>query len=184
MLPHQKGKELNKADMLQILQELDDSLDGVQKKIKLYGLGGTFLVLSEIRKVSKDVDFIVSREDFRTLSGHVAEIEWKKHVRFDLFPDGLLPGYKYPGYANHAKRSLLNFKNIELYFLDTVDLVLTKVLAGRDDDYRDLKRMAISKDIVPEEELLQRFEQVRLAPKEADELNAKFERFISGFYIK
>ncbi|MBW2972992.1 hypothetical protein KY346_01215 [Candidatus Woesearchaeota archaeon] len=184
MLPHQKGKELNKTDMLGILHELDDNLEGIQRKVKLYGLGGTFLVISGIRYVSKDVDFIVSREDFRTLSGPVAEIEWKKRVRFDLFPDGLLPDYKYSSYANNAKRFSRSFKNIELYFLDTVDLVLTKVLAGRDSDYQDLGQMEISIKNVPREELLRRFEQVQPAPEKKDELTAKFERFVSEFYKK
>lgn len=184
MLPHQKGKELDKEDMLQVLYELDESLAGISRKIKLYGLGGTFLVLFGIRDISKDLDFIVNRADFRTLSGFVAEIEWKRRVRFDLFPDGLLPGYKYSDYAMNAKKYPLNFNNIELYFLDTVDLVLTKILAGRDDDYADITRMKATPAAVPKEELLRRFKQIQPAPETSDEIKTKFNNFVSEFYKK
>jgi len=93
--------------MLNILRELDTNLKGIQRKLKLYCLGGTVLVLSDLRHSSKDVDFIVSREDFRALSGHIAEMEWKNKITIDIFPDGLLPKYQYPYYEEHAKK--MNF---------------------------------------------------------------------------
>ena len=98
MLPRHEGRELNKQDMLRILEKLDTYLTGIQRKIKLYSFGGTKFVLTGLRELSKDVDFIVARQDFTALSSSVAELELKDHVRFDLFPDGTLPGFKYASY--------------------------------------------------------------------------------------
>jgi hypothetical protein len=60
MLPHHEGKRLRREDMLEILKDLDSSLEGIQRKLHLYCLGGTYLVLSSLRDSSKDVDFLVS----------------------------------------------------------------------------------------------------------------------------
>ena len=182
MLPHHKGKRLDRKAMLGILRELDDNLIGIPRKINLYCLGGTVLVLSDLRHSSKDVDFILSREDFRTLSEHIAEIEWKKKVTIDIFPDGLLPKYQYPNYKKHAKKMNFSFENIEIYYLDTVDLVLTKALAGRDTDIKDIHLLAPSKEVIPKDELIQRFNNIIPATNKTEELKNKFDLFISEFY--
>lgn len=109
MLPHHKGKRLDKKGMLHVLRELDTNLTGIQRKLKLYCLGGTVLVLSDLRHSSKDVDFIVSEEDFRAL-------------------------------------------------------------AGRDTDMKDINLLAPSKELVPKKELIKRFNSVKPAPNEAEEL--------------
>lgn len=184
MLTHHKGKELSKNDMLKVLRQLDDCLDGMQRKVRLYGLGGTVLVLSELRYQSKDADFIVSREDFRVLSGHISEMEWKEKIQFDLFPNGLLPDYQYSEYAVNAKRASFQFKNIELFYLDAIDLVLTKALAGRTRDFEDIHLIAQSEKNIPKEELIKRFKKVLPAPNKKEEIKTKFERFVSEFYKK
>ncbi|MBN1644543.1 hypothetical protein JW851_00685 [Candidatus Woesearchaeota archaeon] len=182
MLPHHKEIRLTKKSILHMLRDLDMCLEGIQKKVKLYGLGGTVLVLSDLRHSSKDVDFITSREDFRTLSGHITEIEWKKKIQFDIFPDGSLPKYRYSDYNIHAKKAPFEFKNIELFYLDTIDLVLTKALASRDTDIKDIELLAPSKNRVPKEELIRRFKNIKPAPKEANELKNNFNKFINEYY--
>jgi len=182
MLPRQKGRRLDRTGMLNVLRELDDNLDGIQKKVKLYCLGGTVLVLSNLRHSSKDVDFIVNRDDFRTLSGHIAEMEWKSKITIDIFPDGMLPKYKYPYYKRHAKKQNFPFKNIDIYYLDTIDLVLTKAIAGRDTDLKDISMLAPVKDDIPKQELINRFQEIIPAANEGEEIKSKFERFVSEFY--
>lgn len=183
MLPHRQGKRLYKTDVLELLKELDSKLEGMQRKVRLYGLGGTVLILTNVRDSSKDVDFIVSLKDFRALSGHVAELEKQKNVRIDLFPDGDLPDYKYEVYTVNAQKAPLEFKNIELYYLDKADFVLTKALAGRPDDFADVAHFT-SSDEVPLDVLRSRYEKVRPDPEKNKILQSKFEKFIEEFYKK
>jgi len=182
MLPHHEGRELRKRDVIAVLEKLDSSLEGIQRKIKLYCLGGTMLMLSDLRDTSKDVDFIASRQDFRAISGTVAEIERQEGVRIDVFPDGMLPDYDYKDYDIYARKSPLYFKNIEIYNLDTADLILTKVLAGRAVDYSDIKLLVQSSHEVPKEVLVKRYEKIKPAPDKKEILKSRFEKFISEFY--
>jgi hypothetical protein len=182
MLPHHEGKELRKRDILAILEKLDNSLNGIQRKIRLYCLGGTTLMLSDLRDMSKDVDFISSRQDFRAMSGSIAEIERREGIRFDIFPDGILPDYDLKDYELHAKKAQLNFKNIEVYHLDTADIVLTKALAGRAEDYEDIKLLVQSPHEVPKEVLVKRYEKIKPAPDKKEILKSRFEKFVSEFY--
>jgi len=180
MLPK---KELDKTAILKLLQDLDTSLEGIQRKIRLYCVGGTIMVLSGLRATSKDVDFIADREDFRTISRYIAEVELKEKMRFDIFPDGHMPNYQYKDYQTHATDAPFLFKHIQLYFLDTIDFVLTKAIAGRKLDYRDINSIT-SPDNVPKEELLERFKNIKPNVGESSEIERKFNKFVSDFYRK
>lgn len=177
-----KHKEMDKQEILNLLNRIDLELEGIQKKIKLYCVGGTILVLSGQRTVSKDVDFIVDRADFRTISGCIAEADWKNHIQVDLFQDGHMPKYQYKEYQTHAKEAPFLFKNIQLYFLDTIDLILTKAIAGRSSDYEDIRRIAPSPAGIPKDELLNRFKNIKPNAGESAEIERKFNKFISDFY--
>jgi len=182
MLRRHEGKELTKKDVLGVLEQIDNSLEGIQRKIKLYCLGGTMLTLSDLRRLSKDMDFIASRQDVRAISGTIAEIERTSQVRFDIFPDGALPDYNYRDYALHAKKAPLYFKNIELYYLDTADIVLTKALAARAVDYADINLVAPSPSEIPKEKLIERYEKIKPDSDKKEILKNRFEKFIAEFY--
>ncbi len=177
-----KDKEIDKNKLFHILNKLDKDLDGIQRKVKLYFVGGTILVFSGLRSISKDIDFIVSRKDFQALSSHAAELEYKEKVRIDIFPDGEMPYYKYQNYLINAEYLLSNFKNLELYRIDDTDFLLTKALAGRDRDYDDIKTMKITKESVKREELLKRFKNIVIEKNKEDELKKRFEKFLIEFY--
>jgi len=184
MLPHHEGKKLYRDDMLKLLRDLDAKLEGMQRKVRLYGVGGTVMVLSNIRDASKDVDFIVSFNDFRALSGHIAELERLQQVRIDLFPDGDMPDYKLGEYPLHAQKAPFDFKNLELYYLDKIDFVLTKALAGRFDDVEDVLHFVSSRKEVPLDILTQRYHKIVPNPGKEAELKSKFDKFVNEVYSR
>lgn len=174
--------QFTKKKTLEFLTELDEKLakDGYQAKFKLYCMGGTKMILSDLRYSSDDVDFLTSREDFRVFSSYIPEFERQK-VRFDVFPEGELPGYGYKEYKEHAKRMPYRFKHLDIYFIDDIDFVITKALAGREKDIKDLK-ILFKKKIIPKEKLLERFQKIKFKSDKERELKEKFDEFIRGFY--
>ncbi|MBW2968978.1 hypothetical protein KY314_02580, partial [Candidatus Woesearchaeota archaeon] len=156
-----KDNIIDKKKTLSLLRDIDSCLEGIQRKIKLYCVGGTLLVLSDIKFFSNDVDFIASYEDYRTISSHTAEIEWKNKIRFDVFSDGAMPNYAYPYYYEHATKAPFIFDNINLYYLDEVDLILTKAIAGRPKDYEDILLITNFSKNIPKEEFIERFKKIK-----------------------
>ena len=77
---------IDKRKLFYYVNLIDSKLDGYAKRVELYCVGGTALTLKERKTLSYDIDFVVSREDFRTLSSITAEIEYKEKVRIDLMP--------------------------------------------------------------------------------------------------
>ena len=176
-------QRLDKRKTLEILAWLDDKLegDGHQEKYKLYCMGGTKMILSDLRQSSEDLDFLMSQDTFRVLSTYIAELDWKQKIRFDAFPEGDLPGYKYGGYREHVRKAPYHFKRLELYFIDDVDFLITKALAGRPKDIDDISRI-LSKRKIPKEDLIKRFEMIRFKPENEKELREKFNMFLSKLY--
>lgn len=177
-----KDKWLTKEDVLSILRKIDRELEGLPRSIKLYCVGGTYLSLSDVKGASKDLDFILSRRDFRAISGIASEIEIKDRVRLDLFPDGEMKGYQLIGYEAHAQKVPLSFDHIEVYQPDLVDFVLTKAIAGRAEDYEDIARLVKDKRQVPRTKLSARFKELKFSPDEEAEIKRKFHAFIKDFY--
>ncbi|MBW2990122.1 hypothetical protein KY348_00280 [Candidatus Woesearchaeota archaeon] len=182
MPPLYQDKELTKENVLSILREIDSDLEGLQRKLRLYCLGGTQLALIDLRTVSKDIDFIVSHNDWMMLSGPVARIENKKEIRFDVFPGGELPNYTYQSYTFHAKKLPFYFNNLEIYSIDDADFVLTKALSGRGIDYEDIDTLLSGGIEIPKEVLVERFKGVKPMKGKEREIKDKFEKFLNEFY--
>ena len=60
-------EQIKRQDTLSIIRRIDQDLEGFQRRIKLYCVGGTYLSLTDSERITKDLDFILSR--VRT-SGH------------------------------------------------------------------------------------------------------------------
>lgn len=172
-----------KRATLEFLGRLNERLrkEGFQRPFRLYCTGGTKMVLSDLRESSVDVDFMLSAQDFRALSSYAAEIDREGHYRFDLFPAGEMPGYRFRGFAERAYPSSFQFSHLELYFVDDVDFVITKALAFRDRDVSDLE-VFLSKRTIAKDEVIKRFEQVAFKPERERELRRNFEEFLKMFY--
>ena len=170
---------IDKRRLINYVNSIDLKLKGYTKKINMYCVGGTALTLRDKKILSYDMDFAVSREDFRTLSGIIAEIEWKEKVRIDLMPEGEHVDYFLPhDYQRHAKKIGL-FRNINLFIVSDLDILLMKALAGRDKDYIDVKGL---KRKIKSEDLLKRFEELRFKPGKKEQLKKKIDEFIKRAY--
>jgi len=180
-LPHIKGRTVLKEDLLRVLHKIVNDIEGVQRKIKLYCIGGTELMLAGVRESSKDIDLIMSDKDFTAISSAIAEIEWKEKVRIDPFPNGRMPGYKLPIYSKNAKKAPYLFKNIELYLIDKINFLITKSLGGRDADLEGISQF-VSVEDAPESEVRKRFNGLKLDKDQENKIKSKFESFIQEFY--
>ena len=179
-----QSRQLDRQAILSIIRKLDHDLAGTQKKVKLYCVGGTYLVLTRIRDSSKDIDFIISRQDFRTLSGHILEIETKDKVRFDLFPEGELPGFAFKNYDFGSQKMPFSFDHIEIYEMDLASFILTKVLAGRAEDYEDIEKLVPDRASLPKEKLIAKFKELQFTKGKKSILEKKLKAFLKEFYGK
>lgn len=170
---------IDKRKLFYYVNLIDSKLKGYTKKLDIYCVGGTALTLREKKSLSYDIDFVVSREDFRTLSGITAEIEYKEKVRIDLMPEGEHVDYFLPcDYTTRARKVGL-FKNVNLYILSNLDIVLMKALAGRRKDYFDTEKLVKK---ISKKELLNRFKQLRFKPGKRKQLKEKLNEFIRTVY--
>ena len=176
-------KRLTRKAMLSMLSKLDEKLEGFQRKIRFYCLGGTIIVLDQKRHSSKDVDFIVSRQDYTAISGMLKELERSEKVPIDIFQDGIIGYYTLPNYVNRSKLLPYAFKHIELYALNKIDLLLTKAIAGREHDLDDMARIATPKD-VPREVLEKRYNEIIPEEEKKEQLRAMFDKSLAQFYKK
>lgn len=176
-----KMKRIDKQTLLSVIKQLDINLEGYVRRIKLYCVGGTYVAFSTIDYVSKDIDFILSYKDFRAISGIVADVEHKNNVRLDLFPGGELPHFQLLRYEIRAKK-LLSLEHVDVYEVGLVDFVLTKAIAGREKDYKDISLVVKDKSSVPKEKLIQRFGEIKIDKGKVGEINKNFQRFIDEFY--
>lgn len=179
----EEKKRFDKRETLKLLREIDEKLAkvGYQRKFKLYCIGGTKMILSGLRESSEDVDFYMDRNTYRVLSGYVAELELRG-IRFDTFEEGKFPGYRYEGIEHNAKRTRdYGFKHFELYLMDDVDFLLTKALALRAKDRRDIE-VIFSRRSIPKEKILERFKRVRFDSDKESELRRKFELFLKEYF--
>jgi hypothetical protein len=175
--------DITKRELHQFLRSLDSQLQGRQKKVKLYFVGGSKLALENVRDFSKDIDFIVSRDDWRAISGMVAEFEETSKIKIDAFPCGQMPNYDYLNYADNAKRSqTIPLDSLEVYCIDDADFLLTKALAGRDVDFRDVDIYFARKPKVSQETLRSRFSQVKPLKEKDEEISSRFARFVEEYY--
>ncbi|MBI4151032.1 hypothetical protein HY492_02820 [Candidatus Woesearchaeota archaeon] len=174
-------KRFTRQDVIDVLHGIDEELTGIQRKIKLYCIGGTVVTLEGKRDDSKDLDFFLSYQDFNAVTTAAAQVIWKKKAAIDFLPGGEFTHYKYPSYDAHAKKLPLTFKHLDVYRIDDADFVLTKALAGRPHDFDDIHCMA-TPDSVSKEALLERFKKIVPAPGKEHELQKKLHDFMHSFY--
>ena len=108
-------------------------------------------------------------------------MELKDRIRIDLFPDGEMPGFILPDYDARSVR-VKSFEHIDVYRIDLITFVLTKAIAGRREDYRDIEKIVREKSSVPREKLIEMFQQLRLSKEKEDEIKKKFWAFVDEFY--
>jgi len=173
--------KISRAVLLGIFRDLDKYLMGIARKVRIYPIGGTKLTLDDAKTESKDIDIISSRVDFMVISDFVANLELVRKIRIDVFPDAKMSGYSIPFYEAGSIRYPNRFRNIELYSLDNAVFCLTKGLAGRPRDLKELD-VFLKKYPVPLSRIKQEFARLKINPESKFGLDSKLEYFIEACY--
>ncbi len=179
----QQKEYLYNKDIFRTLEYMDNELMelGVLRKFNLYSIGGTKLMLENIKPSSRDLDFVVARKDFLALSEIVAEIKYEKGIVIDLFKDGNMPGYKIPDYQNKSKKLSYHFNKLNLFCLGDLTFAITKIIASRRTDLEDLINFFKVKDL-SEKSLRKRFSEFILEQNKSDHITLKFENFLENYF--
>lgn len=181
-MPHKKQR-ISSKELLSILYEIDKELIdlGVQRKLDLYCVGGTKLMLQEKKNSFKDIDFILSRRDSVTLGNIFENIQRQRNIIIDKFQDGQMPGYNIPDYKNRSIELDYKFNKLRVFYLDNLTFVVTKAIAGRQRDLEEAYNF-LSKESISESTLRKRFSEFRLDSDKEEEIIQRFESFIKGYF--
>ena len=128
---------------LNLLADLDES-------IELFAIGGTAMVLKNIKESTKDIDFLTteSYEKIKrlfNLAGLKEESEQKVcniwrlgKLRIDLFYDGFIMGIPFPEDWKEKSEKLKEIGKIKLYILNWFDQIITKISRSEKRDIDDI----------------------------------------------
>ena len=143
---------LTKNDLIEWLKRIDNKLN---RDITLTAVGGTALVLLNLKESTIDVDFDIKKEDY-DLFKKLSEGEFK----VDLFIDGYIFSEQLPeNYVKLSENYTADFKHITLKILDPIDIIITKSARYNARDEEDIALLAKNFKI-DKIGLLKRFETV------------------------
>lgn len=117
------------------LKRIDKELS---RRIRLIAVGGTAMTLLDLKLSTIDIDFDLNSEDANELERVLKAIP--HGFRVDIFREGLIFSQQLPG--DHFKKSIpvkIGFKNIMLYALHPLDIVVTKIGRLNERDLQDIE---------------------------------------------
>ena len=136
------------------LDELDSFLiliASLNQEIELFALGGTAMILHNIKKATKDIDFITTLdyESFRKLMARIGLKEASKSsglcglwylddVRVDVFFDVFILGIPLPEDWKALSKKIKTVNKLSLYTLNWYDIIITKTARSEPRDIEDI----------------------------------------------
>lgn len=171
---------IDKDSLLKYFHDLDELLGKEKATASIYCVGGTALILMDVKEASMDLDFTTRPEDYNVIDRLRKQIEQKHGVIADHFLDGRLTYTELPAdYAERAKPVLGGvFHNIRLFVLDVPDIVLSKLTAFREKDIGDVEDLLAHEGQMDRASLEQRFEAYHIIPEEGKQkVKERLERF-------
>jgi len=135
------NEELNR--FLQLIADLD-------KKIELFAIGGTAMVLKNIKEATKDIDFLTtaSYEDIKkwfNLAGliekspsKICNIWYLGNIRIDIFYDSFILGTPLPDDWKEISDHIRDIGKLKLYILNWYDIIITKIARSESRDIEDI----------------------------------------------
>lgn len=135
---------------MEFLKGIDKTLE---REINLVAVGGTAMTLLGLKPSTIDIDFDLTSKDSRELN---KALDATPHgFRIDIFGDGLIFSQQLPD--DHMERSIpikARFRNIKLYALHPLDIVVTKIGRLNQRDSEDIeaciRRFGLTKKEVEE----------------------------------
>ena len=142
-----KNENIAKIEDLETFLNLIADLN---EPLELFAIGGTAMVLKNIKESTKDIDFITS-EDYEkirrlfNLAGLKEESPskgcniWRlKETRIDIFYDGFIMGIPFLDDWKLLSQKIRDIGKIQLYILNWYDLNITKISRSETRDIEDV----------------------------------------------
>ncbi|MDO8538612.1 MAG: DUF6036 family nucleotidyltransferase [archaeon] len=161
---------IENKQLLDFLEEIDKELDF---RIELIAVGGTAMTLLNLKPSTIDVDFDLSFEHKKLFQSALKKIP--HGFKLDLFSNGLIFSQQLP--EDYKKKIIpikAKFKNIELFALHPLDIVVSKIGRLNERDEEDI-RDCIKKFKITKNQVMKRAKQVDYIGREQNyQINLKF----------
>ena len=121
----------------------------LNEPLELFAIGGTAMVLKNIKESTKDIDFLTteSYEEIKrlfSLAGLKEESSnkmcntWRlDKTRIDIFYDGFIMGIPFPEDWKEKSEKIKEIGKIRIYILNWYDLIITKISRSEKRDIDD-----------------------------------------------
>jgi len=135
--------------------ELDRFLNliaDLNEKIELFAIGGTAMVLKNIKEATKDIDFYTPepKEKIKkifTMAGleekqdrAICNIWYMGKTRIDIFYGDIM-GIPFPDDWKELSEHISDKNKLKLYILNWYDIIITKISRAEERDYEDIKNI-------------------------------------------
>ena len=135
------------------IEDLDSFLNllaDLNEPIELFAIGGTAMVLANIKESTKDIDFLTCESSTKikklfSLAGLKEESPdkvcntWRlKGIRIDIFYDGFIMGIPVPDDWKKLSKEIKQVGKIKIYSLNWYDLIITKISRAESRDIEDI----------------------------------------------
>ena len=139
-------------NFLQLLADLD-------LEIEFFALGGTAMILKNIKEATKDIDFLTtaSYEKIKKLftlaglkeknSSKLCNTWYLEDIRIDIFYDEFILGFSLPQDWKELSESLRAIGKIKLRILNWYDVIITKIARSETRDIEDSLAIIKSQDL-------------------------------------
>jgi|SRR3989338_10357304 len=153
MKKHIKMYENNKNRANSSLRDLESFLQliaDLDKEIELFAMGGTAMVLKNIKEATKDIDFLTA-SDYKTIKElfELAGLREKSpsklcniwHLgdkRIDMFYDEFVMGITLPDDWRELSGHIRSIGKLKVYILNWYDIIITKIARSEPRDIDDI----------------------------------------------
>lgn len=126
---------ITKIELLEFLEEIDKIIGNA---VTLIAVGGTAMTLLDLKGSTIDIDFDVSAEDVDVFRKTVKSLP--PGPRIDIFMEGMIFSQQLPSdYLEKCIPVKVKLKNIRLFALHPIDIVVTKIGRLNERDVEDIK---------------------------------------------
>ena len=174
-----QNETIGKEKLLGFLMQADKMLAG---KIRVNAVGGTGLTLLNAKDTTKDIDFDFSKEDEKEFKKALSRLP-PHGLRIDFFTDGMIFSQKLPkDYEKHCVPIKTNLKNTQLFSLNPIDIIATKIGRLNDRDIEDI-RACIEKFRITKKQVEKRGKQIEYVGHE-ETYKSNLEFVLKNFFKK
>src|SRR3989344_2446185 len=134
-------------------EDLDNFLNliaALNESLELFAIGGTAMVLKNIKESTKDIDFLTTEKyekinrmfklaGLKEESSDIVCNIWRlDSLRIDIFYDGFIMGIPFPEDWKKLSEKIKEIGKIRLYILNWYDLIITKISRSEKRDIEDI----------------------------------------------